>query len=151
MTVGWGIISTGRHPDVKVVPAMKLAKDTNVAAVYSRDMGRAEAFAQKHGVPNAYDSVGDLLTAESVYQVLKGSPAGAAATLDTLAKGRRAPEPEIASIPRGGTVLHQRIAIVFDGAPLDPAWAALEFTPRAHGLETAWHPFFAHGDPAHGK
>ena len=60
MTVGWGIISTGRHPDVKVVPAMKLAENTNVAAVYSRDMGRAEAFAQKHSVPNAYDSVDDL-------------------------------------------------------------------------------------------
>ena len=24
MTVAWGIISTGRHPDLKIVPAMKL-------------------------------------------------------------------------------------------------------------------------------
>ena len=74
MTVGWGIISTGRHPDVKVVPAMKLAENTNVAAVYSRDMGRAEAFAQKHSVPNAYDSVDDLLRDPGVDAVFISSP-----------------------------------------------------------------------------
>jgi len=56
MSIGWGIISTGRHPDLKVVPAMKVAENTKVAAVYSRDIGIAEAFAQKHGIPKAYDS-----------------------------------------------------------------------------------------------
>lgn len=74
MTVGWGIISTGRHPDVKVVPAMKLSDDTNVAAVYSRDMGRAEAFAQKHDIPNAYDSVDNLLQDPRVDAVFISSP-----------------------------------------------------------------------------
>ena len=74
MTVGWGIISTGRHPDVKVVPAMKLSEDTDVAAVYSRDMGRAEAFAQKHGIPNTYDSVDNLLRDPKVDAVFISSP-----------------------------------------------------------------------------
>ena len=74
MTVGWGIISTGRHPDVKVVPAMKLAGDTRVAAVYSRDMGRAEAFAQKHSIPNAYDSVDALLRDPGVDAMFISSP-----------------------------------------------------------------------------
>ena len=74
MTVGWGIISTGRHPDVKVVPAMKLAGDTRVAAVYSRDKGRAEAFAQKHDVPNAYDSLDELLRDPGVDAVFISSP-----------------------------------------------------------------------------
>ena len=74
MTVGWGIISAGRHPNVKVVPPMKLAENTNVAAVYSRDMERAEAFAQKHNVPNAYDSVDDLLRDPGVDAVFISSP-----------------------------------------------------------------------------
>ena len=74
LTVGWGIISTGRHPDVKVAPAMKLAEDTRIAAVYSRDVSRAEAFAQKHGVPNAYDSVDALLRDPGVDAVFIASP-----------------------------------------------------------------------------
>ena len=74
MTIGWGIISTGRHPDVKVVPAMKLAGDTRVAAVYSRDKGRAEAFAQKHDVPNAYNSLDELLRDPGVDAVFISSP-----------------------------------------------------------------------------
>ncbi|MCH8108503.1 MAG: Gfo/Idh/MocA family oxidoreductase [Chloroflexi bacterium] len=74
MPVGWGIISTGRHPDIKVVPAMKLAEDTRIVAVYSRDMGRAEAFAQKHDVPKAYDSVDELLRDPGVDAVFISSP-----------------------------------------------------------------------------
>ena len=74
MTIGWGIISTRRHPDVKVVPAMKLAADTNVVAVYSRDLGRASAFADRHGVGNAYDSLDALLSDPGVDAVFISSP-----------------------------------------------------------------------------
>jgi hypothetical protein len=78
---------------------------------------------------DATDALSDLLLAESVHQVVKGSAAGAAATLDTLAKGQRPPEPEVAAIPRGGTVLHQRVALVLgDGTPA-PGWTGS--TPRA--------------------
>ena len=52
MALGWGIVSTGRHPDQKIVPAMKLAEGNRVIAVCSRDRGRAEAFARKHGIPS---------------------------------------------------------------------------------------------------
>jgi 1,5-anhydro-D-fructose reductase (1,5-anhydro-D-mannitol-forming) len=74
LTVGWGIVSTGRHPDIKVVPAMKTAKDTRLAGVYSRDMERAEAFARKHGIPNAYDSLDALLRDPGVDAVFISSP-----------------------------------------------------------------------------
>jgi hypothetical protein len=77
------------------------------------------------------DSVSDLLLAESVHQVLRGSTAGAAATLDSLAKGHRAPEPDVAATPRGGTVLHQRVALVVGGATLPSEWDAMGPTPRA--------------------
>ncbi len=74
MTVGWGIISTGRHPDLKIVPAMKEAKDTEVRAVYSRDIGQAGSFAEKHGIPRAYDSVDALLADPKIDAVFIASP-----------------------------------------------------------------------------
>jgi len=46
MTIGWASSAQGDHPDLKVVPAMKGAENTKVAAVYSRDIGAAEAFAR---------------------------------------------------------------------------------------------------------
>lgn len=79
----------------------------------------------------AIDAVSDLMTAESVYQLVKGSVAGTAASLDTLAKGLRAPEVEIANAPRSGTVLHQRLAILFGSGTLAQSWAGLQMTPRA--------------------
>ena len=74
MPIGWGIISTGRHPDLKVVPAMKIAENTKVVAVYGRDIGAAEAFAQKHGIPKAYDSLDGLLRDPGVNAVYIASP-----------------------------------------------------------------------------
>ena len=85
--------------------------------------------AELAGLADAVDAVSDLLLGESVYQVVKGSTAGAAATLDTLAKGQRPPEPEVVATPRGGTVLYQRMAVLF--GPLPPAWAAIPATPRS--------------------
>ena len=80
----------------------------------------------------AADAVTDLLLSESVYQLVKGSPSVAAATLDAMAQGTvRPPDPEIATQPRRGTPLTHRVALVLGdgGAPLEPAWGPP--TPRA--------------------
>ena len=74
MTVGWGVVSTGRHHDQKIVPAMKLAKGNRVIGVYSRDRGRAEAFARKHGLAAACDSLPDLLKNPDIQAVFIASP-----------------------------------------------------------------------------
>ena len=74
MTVGWGIVSTGRHPDQKIVPAMKLAEGNRVIGVYSRDRGRAEAFARKHGLAVFYDSLPDLLNNPDIQAIFIASP-----------------------------------------------------------------------------
>jgi len=74
MTIGWGIISTGRHPDIKVVPAMKQVKGAKVNAAYSRDIKRAEAFAEKHDIPKAFDSMDKLLRDPEVDAVFISSP-----------------------------------------------------------------------------
>jgi 1,5-anhydro-D-fructose reductase (1,5-anhydro-D-mannitol-forming) len=74
MTTGWGIVSTGRHPDQKIVPAMKRAEGNRLIGVCSRDRGRAKAFAEKHGIPAAYDSLADLLKNPGVQAVFIASP-----------------------------------------------------------------------------
>ena len=74
MALGWGIISTGQHPDVKVAPAIKAAEGSELVAVYSRDRGRAEQFAEKHGARAAYDSLEDMLKDPAVDAVFVCSP-----------------------------------------------------------------------------
>src|SRR5881628_1054005 len=46
MPFGWGIVGTGKHPDIKVAPAMAAADGGELVGVYSRDQHRAEAFAE---------------------------------------------------------------------------------------------------------
>ena len=74
MTLGWGIVSTGRHPDQKIVPAMKQAAGNRLIGICSRDRGRAEAFAEKHGFRAAYDSLADLLKNPEIQAVFIASP-----------------------------------------------------------------------------
>src|SRR5215475_11930022 len=74
MPFGWGIVSTGKHPDVKIAPAMAAADGGELVAVYSRDRHRAEAFAQKHGARAPYSQLGDLLKDSRVDGVFVASP-----------------------------------------------------------------------------
>src|SRR5436853_7448131 len=74
MAFGWGIVSTGKHPDVKIAPAMHAAAGGDLVAAYSRDQGRADAFAQKHGARAAYSKLSDLLADSRVDGVFICSP-----------------------------------------------------------------------------
>lgn len=74
MALGWAIISTGLHPEHKLAPAITAAPDSELVAVCSRDRGRAEEFAQRHGATAAYDSLDDLLKDSRVDAVFVSSP-----------------------------------------------------------------------------
>ena len=74
MAIGWGFIGTGRYPDRAGAPAMALAEGTELVATYSRDMGRAEEFAGKHGFARAYDSLEGILGDSQVDAVFISSP-----------------------------------------------------------------------------
>jgi 1,5-anhydro-D-fructose reductase (1,5-anhydro-D-mannitol-forming) len=74
MAFGWGIVSTGRHPDVKVAPAVNAAAGAELVAVHSRDQGRADAFAQRHAARAAYSKLGELLGDARVQAVFVCSP-----------------------------------------------------------------------------
>jgi|SRR5437667_2498640 len=74
MPFGWGIVGTGKHPDIKVAPAMAAADGGELVGVYSRDQHRAEAFAQKHDARAAYSQLGDLLKDSRVDGVFVSPP-----------------------------------------------------------------------------
>lgn len=75
MKVRWGILSTARITDALIGP-IKQAKRSELAAVASRNLGKASAFAQENGIPQAYGSYEELLadpTIDVVYVPLPNS------------------------------------------------------------------------------
>lgn len=74
MAFGWGIVSTGLHPENKIAPAINAAAGAELVAVCSRDQGRADAFAARHGAKAAYDSLEALLVDRRVDGVFISSP-----------------------------------------------------------------------------
>jgi predicted dehydrogenase len=59
--VRWGILSTAKIGIQKVIPAMQNARYTDVAAIASRDRGRAEQVSARLGIPRSYGSYDALL------------------------------------------------------------------------------------------
>ena len=82
---------------------------------------------------HALDAVGDALTAEGVYQAVRGNPTRASASVDALAHGEsQPPELEFVATPRTGAAVTHRLLrrVLRDAGPAPlPACAA----PRAVG------------------
>jgi hypothetical protein len=95
--------------------------------VAHRDVLEQQLAQLEHNV----DAVADLLLAESVHQVVRGSTMASGAGLDALAQGSRPPDPDVGKGTTGGTTLTHRLAIVLDPtpAPSPPGWPAAA-TPR---------------------
>ncbi|MBN1317603.1 MAG: Gfo/Idh/MocA family oxidoreductase [Anaerolineales bacterium] len=60
MKIHWGILSTARITDALIGP-IKQTKRSEFAAVASRSLDKASAFAQENGIPQAYGSYEELL------------------------------------------------------------------------------------------
>ncbi len=68
--IRWGIISTANIGVAKVIPAMQRGTHTEIVAIASRDLAKAQATASKLGIPTAYGSYEALLadpTIEAIY------------------------------------------------------------------------------------
>ena len=61
MTVRWGIIGIGKVADIAIAPAIEADGQSSLAAVCSRSLDRAKAFADKHGAGAAYDDYAQML------------------------------------------------------------------------------------------
>jgi predicted dehydrogenase len=71
--VRWGILGAARIALTKVIPAMLQGELTEVVAIASRDLGKAEAAARELGIPKAYGSYEELLSdpeIEAIYNPL---------------------------------------------------------------------------------
>ena len=79
---------------------------------------------------DAVDGIADVLTAESIFQAVRGNPTASAASLDAMAAGVLPPMPEVAQTPLAGNSFTQRLAVALTAAssPAD-GWGAI--TPRA--------------------
>ena len=79
---------------------------------------------------DAVDGIADVLTAESIFQAVRGNPTATAASLDAMAAGVLPPMPEATRTPLAGNAFAQRLAIALapGAAPADN-WGAA--TPRA--------------------
>src|SRR5262249_42751487 len=79
-----------------------------------------------------YDAVADLVTAESVYQVVLGNFDRAAANTTAFSQGSHPPETQVVDTPRNGLSLTHRVAIHLDpGASPAASPSAVPMTPRA--------------------
>lgn len=74
MSIGWAIISAGDYADSRGAPGIKQAEGGELVAVQSRNQGRADAFAEKHGAQIAYTSVEDVLADSRIDAVYITAP-----------------------------------------------------------------------------
>ncbi len=73
MKVRWGVLGVAGIATRKVIPAMQLGEHSEIVAIASRDLSRAEAAARDLGIPKAYGSYETLLAdpeIEAVYNPL---------------------------------------------------------------------------------
>lgn len=71
--VKWGVIGVAKIAVEKVIPAMQRGEVSEIAAIASRETGKARAAAEKLGIPRAYGSYEDLLAdpeIEAIYNPL---------------------------------------------------------------------------------
>ncbi len=82
---------------------------------------------------DAVDAVGDTVTAESVYHLVRGNPLKVGATLSAVAAGETPPpDLEVTRTPRSGVGLEHRLLVLFSGPYLGSShWPASNERVRA--------------------
>ena len=73
--VRWGILSTAKI-NRAVIPGLQESPASELVAVASRDLGRAEAYAREHGIPRAHGSYEALLDDPEIEAVYLSLPNG---------------------------------------------------------------------------
>jgi predicted dehydrogenase len=72
--VRWGILSTSKFAQAKVIPALLRCEHVEVAAIASRDRARADEAAARLGVPKAYGSYEELLADPEIEVIYNPAP-----------------------------------------------------------------------------
>ena len=72
--VRWGIISTARIGETAFIPAVRETNRGKIVAVASRSRNKAQAFAQKHNIPQVFDDYTSLLASDEIDAVYNPLP-----------------------------------------------------------------------------
>ena len=72
--VRWGILSTSKFAQAKVIPALLKCERVEVAAIASRDQARAYEVAGRFGIPKAYGSYEELLADPEIEVIYNPAP-----------------------------------------------------------------------------
>lgn len=72
--IRWGVLSTGHIAGVVASDLILLGEEAELVAVASRDLARAESFAQQYGFSRAYGSYAELAADDEVDVVYVASP-----------------------------------------------------------------------------
>lgn len=72
--IRWALLGTGRHPEMRIAPAMTAASNASLRGVWTRDRDRAAAFAGRHGAEIAYRSLDEALADVAVDAVFVATP-----------------------------------------------------------------------------
>jgi len=72
--IRWGILSTANIAAERLIPAIKKSPYAELAAVASRDHSKAQAFAQRHGIPKVEASYEALLQSPDVDAIYNPLP-----------------------------------------------------------------------------
>ena len=72
--VRWGILSTSRFAQTKILPALRHCAHVELAAIASRDLARARTVAAEFGIPKTYGSYDELVTDHDIDVIYNPSP-----------------------------------------------------------------------------
>ena len=72
--VRWGILSTSRFAQTKILPAVRHCAHVELAAIASRDLARARTVAAEFGIPKTYGSYDELLADPDIDVIYNPSP-----------------------------------------------------------------------------
>jgi hypothetical protein len=79
---------------------------------------RRKVSGELDAILDSVDALGDALTAEAAYQMVRGNTSRLASTLAAISQGDAVPpELEVARVPRTGTSLTHRVVVWFSGSP----------------------------------
>jgi predicted dehydrogenase len=74
MKIRWGVLSTAQIGTEEVIPAMQQGTHCEIAAIASRSLERAQAVADRLGIPTAYGSYEELLADPDIDAVYNPLP-----------------------------------------------------------------------------
>jgi len=72
--IRWGVLGVAKIATVKVIPAMQRGTLTEIAAIASRDLAKAENAARELGIPKAYGSYEELIADSAIDAIYNPLP-----------------------------------------------------------------------------